>query len=138
MSSGNSPAEGLPEDLKAVEKALRRLTPAASQIDRDRLMYLAGQASVTSAPAPSGSIIGTRFAASARRNWWPVATAALAMISITLGGLLADAIGRGQTVVYLQLPRADVGDQAHANWSSDQISNAGFSKSTADNVADYF
>jgi hypothetical protein len=67
-----------------------------------------------------------------------VATAALVLVSITLGGLLVHATGRGQAVVYLQLPRADVGDQAHANWSSDQIDNTDFGKSAADNRADYF
>jgi hypothetical protein len=65
----------LPGELKAFEAALGGLKPAAGAIDRDRLMYLAGRASVERT-----SRIG-RFA-------WPLASAALVVISVTLGGRL--------------------------------------------------
>jgi hypothetical protein len=105
MSSGNSPAEELPEDLKAVEKALRRLTPAASQIDRDRLLYLAGQASAMSAGAQGVHIEDTRSFMPLHRNWWPVATAALALFSLGLGGLLIHATRPSERVVYVEVSR---------------------------------
>jgi len=73
----------LPGELKALEAALGGLKPAAGAIDRDRLMYLAGQASVEPA-----SRIG-RFA-------WPLATAALVAVSVTLGGRLYVVSGRLQ------------------------------------------
>ncbi len=43
--SSDEPGEELTEELKQVEAFLRRFSPAA-RLDRDRLMYLAGQASV--------------------------------------------------------------------------------------------
>ena len=48
MSADNRFNEALPEELKAVEIVLRRLTPTAQGVDRDRVMYLAGRASVAS------------------------------------------------------------------------------------------
>jgi len=67
--------EELPRELKALEAALGGLKPAAGAIDRDRLMYLAGRASVER---------GRGLA----RFGWPLATAALGVISVTLGGRL--------------------------------------------------
>jgi hypothetical protein len=73
--------EELPEDLNAVENALRQLTPSLGQLNRDRLMYSAGQASVTAsslaahAPKFSGLV-------------WPLSTAVLLLICFTLGGML--------------------------------------------------
>jgi hypothetical protein len=75
----------LPGDLKALEAALGGLKPAAGAIDRDRLMYLAGQASVDR---------GKRLA----RFGWPLATAALVVISVTLGGRLYALSGRLEQV----------------------------------------
>ena len=60
-----------PSDLKALEAALGRLAPREPRLDRDRLLYLAGQASTRAAPM---------------RNWlWPLATAASLALSATLG-----------------------------------------------------
>ncbi len=57
-------------ELTQVELALAGLKPAAA-LDRDRLMFRAGQASVP------------------RRGWpWPAATATLLVLSVTLGGML--------------------------------------------------
>lgn len=66
------------DDLADVEMALRGFSPRASHIERDRLMFLAGQASVRpSTPARSS------------RQWiWPSATAAMALVSFTLAMFL--------------------------------------------------
>jgi hypothetical protein len=62
------PEEALNPELSAVANALAGLVPAPAQLDRDRLLYRAGQASV------------------AGRDWiWPGATAALALLVIGLG-----------------------------------------------------
>ena len=61
----------LPGELKAFEAALGGLRPVAGAIDRDRLMYLAGRASVER---------GRRIA----RFGWPLATAAMLLLSVTL------------------------------------------------------
>lgn len=67
-------------DLNAFEAALAGLTPRA-RLDRDRLMFLAGQAAAVSpAPAPDG-------AQSSGRHGWPAAFAA--MTAIAAGLLLA-------------------------------------------------
>jgi hypothetical protein len=93
----------LPDELKIVEDVLRQLTPRASQLDRDRLMYLAGRASAMNSADARGSYGFVRTVALVRRNWWPVATAALVVVSITLGGLLVRATSKGERVVYVAL-----------------------------------
>jgi hypothetical protein len=75
MSAENKYNEELPEDLKAVEAVLQRLTPNADSLDRDRMMYLFGRASAM--PRQT-----------ALRFVWPISTAALLLISLTLGGML--------------------------------------------------
>jgi hypothetical protein len=65
--------EPLNPDLAAVEKALASLAPRASTIDRDRLMFLAGQA------------VGTP----PRTRWlWPLSTAASLLLAVSLVLLL--------------------------------------------------
>lgn len=66
----------LSDELASFESTLRRLSPAAGRIDRDRLMFRAGCAS----------------AATSKRThrWlWPGATAAMTLVSATLAVLLA-------------------------------------------------
>jgi hypothetical protein len=87
--------EELPADLKAIENALREFSPSLGQLNRERLMYLAGQASAT-----NSSLSAPRQIA------WPLATAALALISLTLGGFLIFT-GRGaERIVYVDRPVA--------------------------------
>jgi hypothetical protein len=64
--------ENLPDpNLTALEAALASLTPAPGRIDRDRLLFRAGQASVT------------------RRRWlWPASTGLMASAAATLCFLL--------------------------------------------------
>jgi hypothetical protein len=76
-------------ELKAVEAALARLTPASPAVDRDRLMFRAGQA------------------ARPPRQWlWPTATAALALVSLGLTLLLAQrpAVVFQERLVYVVVP----------------------------------
>jgi hypothetical protein len=90
MSHEQSSGQELPAELTALEVALRQLTPAQGALDRDRLMYLAGQAS----------------AAPARANGfhlpWPLATAALALVSLGLGGRLLYVSGLNQRIAIVE------------------------------------
>jgi len=80
MSENNTSEHKLSDDLAAVEASLAALPPFPSGIDRDRLVYLAGQAA-------AGALPGTK-----RRpaGWlWPMATAASLLVAAALGAMLA-------------------------------------------------
>jgi hypothetical protein len=65
------PEQPSPAEITALEALLASLIPVPSSLDRDRLMFRAGQATAT------------------RRSWpWPAATAALALVATTLGAAL--------------------------------------------------
>lgn len=85
--------EELPAELTALETALRELPPSLGQLNRDRLMYLAGQTSATNSPVSAQRHIA-----------WPLATAALALISLTLGGFLIFTQRGAERVVYVDRP----------------------------------
>jgi hypothetical protein len=70
--------ERLNDELAAIEAALCSLTPAASGIDRDRLMFLAGK---------TAGNRGTRRRLAA--TFWPLATAASLVVAATFGVLWA-------------------------------------------------
>jgi hypothetical protein len=95
-------SERLPHELSAVDAALRQLQPAAIGLDRDRLMYLAGQASAATA---SGK---RRY-----RNSWALSTAALLLLSLTLAGILV-ARGPSQLVIYVE--SSNPNDLAAVTW----------------------
>ena len=115
MSSDESiRPDDFPADLKPLEAALGSLLPAASRTDRDRLMFLAGAASVNETTATvagnNASLAGVGDdAGGLRRRWqqrffgtfWPLATAVLLLISIGLGALLAFR-QPGERVVYVE------------------------------------
>lgn len=115
--------EKLPDELKAVETALRGLTPATGAVDRDRLMYLAGRASVladepSSVSGATGGLStragrdtastagrassGTQRLARISRFAWPLATAALVLLSLTLSGRLLYISGRSERILVVQ------------------------------------
>lgn len=75
-------SEEFSEDLNEVERTLRSLRPAAPQIDRDGLMFLAGQAS-----APTAAFVQTNRPRKA--IFWPSAAAAMTLVSLGLGMTLA-------------------------------------------------
>jgi hypothetical protein len=88
MSADHQAGDSLPEDLKSIESAFGGLTPTFSALDRDRLMYLAGRASANRS---------SRVA----RFGWPLATAALALVSMALGSLWLTADRGGTRIVYV-------------------------------------
>lgn len=64
--------EELPPELKAVEAELADLCPRDDRLDRERLVFLAGQASVAGRPGP-------------RVAWaWPASSAAMTGVAATL------------------------------------------------------
>jgi hypothetical protein len=108
--------------LDPVERVLAGCTPAPPQVDRDRLMFLAGQASAVAGQAheTSGSIVASRSERTTRRRWlWPVSTAALAATSLALAvALLVRPMPQPQVVyrdrpVLVQPPRGIQSPRAH-------------------------
>jgi hypothetical protein len=84
-------------ELAALESALLALAPAPAGINRDRLLFRAGQASAS------------------RRGWaWPAATAALALVAVALGSAWLLRPGPPERVerVYVRVPAGDKGIQA--------------------------
>jgi hypothetical protein len=85
MFDEREPAEPeLTPDLESLERQLARLAPAPLSIDRDRLMFEAGRASVAE-PRRLGYIadpsrVGARF--------WPIATATMTAASVFLATML--------------------------------------------------
>ncbi len=108
--------ESLPNDLSEFAAALRSLSPAPVELNRDQLMFAAGEASATKSPARSTS--------SANRRWqfaWPLANAALILVCLTLGWRLKTSAGQPERVVYVERPAATSVAQASAAATSDSI-----------------
>src|SRR4051812_3715222 len=82
----------LAPDLLAIERQLRELTLTAPQVDRDRLMYLAGVAAGQSGSASELSTLvpgsGVQHFLSTRSWLWPTATAAMTTATLLLGTML--------------------------------------------------
>lgn len=81
--------------LAALEKSLSALVPVPGRIDRDQLMFRAGQASVR------------------HKRWlWPSATVFLAVLALGLGTALAmrSAPSPLERIVYVPEPRAPASD----------------------------
>jgi hypothetical protein len=141
MSTDKAPGEELPEDLKAIETALRQLTPRAAEVDRvdrDRLMYLAGQASAVHASSPSGTAALVKREMKVRRNLWPLATAALTLVSITLGGVLLRSTRPNEHMVYLEQPGGNAGGGAPIMVQFPSAEHFPVGLSSANYSADYF
>jgi hypothetical protein len=78
-SSASNPRateQDLPPELKAIEAELASLRPRTDRLDRERLIFLAGQQSVA-----GGHISATKRA---RRRGWPTAFAAMTAVAATL------------------------------------------------------
>ena len=73
-------------DLAAIERQLARMTPAAPRIDRDRLMFEAGRASVAQPERPGYVTAPFRLG----RHIWPAATAMMTAASLLLAIMLFD------------------------------------------------
>jgi hypothetical protein len=89
MSGISDPAT--PPELTALEDALRDLLPRAASVDRDAVLFRAGQV------------------AGPRRWFWPCATAATSAAAVVLGVLLAlrPAPAVIERVVYVEKPGPD-------------------------------
>src|SRR6266566_1720404 len=102
MSTHDAPRpDDFPSDLKPFEAALAGLSPAATRINRDQLMYLAGAAAA--APAPNDP--ATR-ACRPPQMVWPSATAALFLVALGLGALVA-LRQPAERIVYVDRPTAN-------------------------------
>jgi hypothetical protein len=71
-----SSEEELSPELKSFEAELASLSARTDRLDRDRLMFLAGQASAAQKPA-AGRLFGSAWA-------WPVALGAMTTVAATL------------------------------------------------------
>jgi hypothetical protein len=82
----------LAPDLLAIERHLRELTLATPQVDRDRLMYLAGvaagQSASTSESARLTPASRIREVLSSGRWLWPATTAMMTAATLLLGTML--------------------------------------------------
>lgn len=90
-----SPEDDLPPELKSVEAALASLAPRIDRLDRDRLMFLAGEQSATS---------GRRGPVRSPHGWaWPGAFSAMTAVA---AALLVMLIARPEkhTVEILRVP----------------------------------
>ena len=92
-----------PRDLRPVEQTLAALSPQPPRIDRDRLMFLAGAASVQ-----GSEVRGQRSeVAKIKGAWtWPAATAALAATSLALAVALVVRTNAPPQIVYVDRPAA--------------------------------
>lgn len=91
----------LPAELKVIEAELAALVPRTDGLDRERLIFLAGQASAQSATASRGGHAVAMI--------WPMATAAMTAVAASLLVVLLtrpepEIITR---VVYQDIPRPD-------------------------------
>lgn len=70
------------------ERLLHRFAPLAARLDRDRILYLAGQASVEIPAAVTPAAVAPAAIAPAPRNriawFWPASTAAMTCVSAAL------------------------------------------------------
>jgi hypothetical protein len=91
----------------AIERQLAGYVPTPPRLNRDRLMFLAGQASAVS-PTADGRERRVD-AAAIRSNWlWPAATAALAATSLALAMALFNRPASQVQIVYVPQPAAEV------------------------------
>lgn len=92
-----------PPELRIVEQALAGLAPAAPRIDRDRLMFLAGQASSGREPRADANLAKTRpigKLSHPARLLWPATSAALAATSLALAIALVNRPAPAERIVY--------------------------------------
>ena len=88
--------ERLNEPLRAVEAALASLAIKPTQLSRDRVIFLAGQASARQSESrrdsptctPLACLAGERLGVRGARWFWPLSTAASLLVAVTLGGVL--------------------------------------------------
>jgi hypothetical protein len=72
-------------ELIALERQLRGMTPAAPKIDRDRMMFAAGQAAASTEPSHEVRIAGPSLPAN---RFWPAATFTMTAATLLLATML--------------------------------------------------
>jgi hypothetical protein len=124
----NERGPDLPIELKSFEAQLAQLSPAAGAVNRDTLMYRAGWEACQAAHQCSGNggHAGPSQGADRGRTtrfWlWPLSSAALLLLSATLGVLLG-LRQPGERIVYVNQPVTAKSD-AHAGGLSHATSPA--------------
>ncbi len=72
-----------PDELKELERELRALVPRGPRVEMARMMYLAGQASMSPVPPVAPGV------APKMMGWfWPLSTGAMTLVALWLGALL--------------------------------------------------
>jgi hypothetical protein len=121
-------------EMKQFEAALAALTPRTDRLDRDRLMFLAGQQSIESArsnlPSPIGR--GTQRVPGGegkrRLGTWPAAFAAMTVVAAALLVMLISRPGSKDSeniVKYPALPSAPAIDAKETALSNDYAEQTG-------------
>src|SRR5262245_44662007 len=88
----------LPEQLKSFEAHLAAVSPRTDRLDRERLAFLAGQASVSASAATDG----VRSSSWRRHPAWPTACAGMSAIAASL---LVALVLRSETPRVVDAPR---------------------------------
>ncbi len=105
----HGPHDLTPAEQAAIERVLASTSPAPPRLDRDRLMFLAGAASVDCDLRPPTSdlrpLAADRRHLNTRTAWrWPAATAALAATSLALAIVLLTRLAPSERIVYVPQP----------------------------------
>lgn len=105
--------EPISDERSEFEKALAKLQPLPSRLDRDRLMYEAGRAS---AFADNQALLASKPWHTGKRWLWPAATAAMTGVAAVLAMLLViqQSTTREAGPIAQSKPVADSRDSAHA------------------------
>jgi hypothetical protein len=99
-----------PPELKAFEAALASLVPRADRLDRDRLMFLAGQQSPNNCSETTDGGSALRLSHPTSRWAWPGAFAAMTTVAAVLAILLA---------IRPAMPTADPSGESLVNSAND-------------------
>jgi hypothetical protein len=142
MTSDQNPE--LPNELKSLEAELAVLLPSTGTLHRNELMYRAGWEACAVArvslalPAP-GVPLALPVPNKPAANWlWPLSTAGLLLVAVTLGLLLASRAEPESRVVYVERPATAVVDNEQTKRPSAAIApipvaqNSPFEFTTAD------
>ena len=112
--------EDLPPDLKAIEAELASLSPRTDRLDRERLIFLAGQESVLAKGGMKGTVPFSlrenrdsplRENRDSPRLFWPAAFAAMTTVAATLLVMLLLRPETPAEVRFVEVPAESPGDR---------------------------
>jgi hypothetical protein len=125
----------LPSDLKPLEADLAALAPTTGALNRDELMYRAGWEARAAARVPLAPPVRTFRAA----PWlWPLTTAGLLLVSLTLGAILATRTDPEPRIVYVERQAIAKNEQTEPRSTTAQntaAQNTPAPNATAPNIA---